>query len=88
MVAYYLVIAAYLAILSLLTVYCIHRYYILCAYFKYKKHPFTAADKPAQLPLVTIQLPVYNEMYVIRSAPCGWRCLELSERAAGNSGAG
>ena len=66
MIAYYLVIAAYLAILSLLTVYCIHRYYILCAYFKYKKHPFTAADQPAQLPLVTIQLPIYNEMYVIR----------------------
>ena len=66
MIAYYLVIAAYLVILCLLTVYCIHRYYILCAYFKYKKHPCTAADRPARLPFVTVQLPLYNEMYVIR----------------------
>ena len=66
MIAYYLVIAAYLAILCLLTVYCIHRYYILCAYFKYKKQPFTAADPPSQLPSVTVQLPFYNEMYVVR----------------------
>lgn len=66
MILYYLVIAAYLAILSLLTVYCIHRYYILYAYFKYKKHHFTTADPSAQLPAVTVQLPLYNEMYVIR----------------------
>lgn len=66
MVTYYLIIAAYLAILCLLTVYCIHRYYILCAYFKYKKQPCTAAQRPAGLPFVTIQLPIYNEMYVIR----------------------
>ncbi len=66
MIAYYLVIAAYLAILCLLTVYCVHRYYILCAYFKYKKLPCAPAVRPGQLPFVTIQLPLYNEMYVVR----------------------
>ncbi len=66
MILYYLVIAAYLAILFLLMVYCAHRYYIIYTYFKYKRRRFEAAHSLAQLPSVTIQLPVYNEMYVVR----------------------
>lgn len=65
MIFYYLVVAAYLAVLSLLMVYCIHRYYILCAYFRHKRHPIPLKPMPAALPPVTVQLPVYNEMYVI-----------------------
>ena len=66
MILYYLVITAYLAILSLLMVYCVHRYYVLYTYFKYKRRPLKAALPLAQLPSVTVQLPLYNEMYVVR----------------------
>jgi cellulose synthase/poly-beta-1,6-N-acetylglucosamine synthase-like glycosyltransferase len=66
MILNYIVIAAYLGILGLLTVYCIHRYYILYTYFKYRQHPYVVAEQPARLPPVTVQLPLYNEMYVIR----------------------
>ena len=62
----YSVTVSYLTILALLMVYCIHRYYILFTYFRYKRHPFPLKALPEKLPSVTVQLPVYNEMYVIR----------------------
>jgi cellulose synthase/poly-beta-1,6-N-acetylglucosamine synthase-like glycosyltransferase len=52
--------------LSLLMVYCLHRYSILFLYFKYKKKSKPLPSLPAPLPCVTVQLPVYNEMYVVQ----------------------
>jgi cellulose synthase/poly-beta-1,6-N-acetylglucosamine synthase-like glycosyltransferase len=56
----------YFATLAILSVYGLHRYDIIRTYFKYRKN---AAKEPqvrfAQLPPVTIQLPIYNERYVI-----------------------
>jgi cellulose synthase/poly-beta-1,6-N-acetylglucosamine synthase-like glycosyltransferase len=56
----------YFAILAILSVYGLHRYDIIRTYFKYRKN---ATKEPAarfeQLPPVTIQLPIYNERYVI-----------------------
>jgi len=66
MILPYTIVTAYLAILTLLMCYCIHRYLILFLYFKYKKTPFRVVPNSGELPSVTIQLPVYNEMYVIR----------------------
>ncbi len=66
MIFYYSVIVRYLSILALLMGYCMHRYYILFTYFRYKRHPFPLKALPEELPSVTVQLPVYNEMYVIR----------------------
>src|SRR2546423_500555 len=59
--------ASYLALIALLSLYGIHRYWILYLYFKYYKwaEPVPTPELPAQLPVVTIQLPVYNERYVV-----------------------
>ncbi len=56
----------YFTILAILSVYGIHRYEIIRTYFKYRKK---ATGEPASrfetLPPVTIQLPLYNERYVV-----------------------
>jgi cellulose synthase/poly-beta-1,6-N-acetylglucosamine synthase-like glycosyltransferase len=56
----------YFTILVILSVYGIHRYDIIRTYFKLRKN---ATKEPArrfeQLPPVTIQLPLYNERYVV-----------------------
>ena len=59
-----LTLAAYFFVLIVLAIYGWHRYYIVFLYMKYRdKGPKCAAAlDPA--PVVTIQLPLYNEMYV------------------------
>jgi cellulose synthase/poly-beta-1,6-N-acetylglucosamine synthase-like glycosyltransferase len=56
----------YFAVLALLSVYGIHRYDIIRTYFK---HRSKATGEPPrrfeQLPPVTVQLPLYNERYVV-----------------------
>src|SRR2546425_627149 len=56
----------YFTILIILSVYGIHRYDVIRTYFKYRKN---ATKEPTrrfeQLPPVTIQLPIYNERYVV-----------------------
>lgn len=58
------VVMLYFFVLSILAIFGMHRYYLVYLYLKNKK----AAPKPegqfAELPRVTIQLPMYNEMYV------------------------
>lgn len=57
---------AYLGVLAVLSVYGLHRYYVIYLFFRYyKRRPrrrpgFVAAECPT----VTIQLPIYNEYYV------------------------
>jgi cellulose synthase/poly-beta-1,6-N-acetylglucosamine synthase-like glycosyltransferase len=48
-----------------LSAYGIHRYFIIYLYFKNRHRRPTAPSKFALLPVVTIQLPIYNEIYVI-----------------------
>ena len=62
----YIIVGAYFVMLFLLMVCCVHRYSILFLYFKYKKKVKPPPSLPARLPCVTVQLPVYNEMYVVR----------------------
>ena len=56
----------YFTLLVILSVYGIHRYDIIRTYFKYRKN---ATGEPPQrfekLPPVTIQLPLFNERYVV-----------------------
>ncbi len=60
------ILIPYFTILVLLSIYGIHRYEIIRTYFKHRKK---ATGEPprrfAQLPRVTIQLPIFNEHYVI-----------------------
>jgi cellulose synthase/poly-beta-1,6-N-acetylglucosamine synthase-like glycosyltransferase len=63
----HLFMAAYLALIILLSFYGLHRYWILYLYFRYYKwvKPAPIPSLPDPLPVVTIQLPVYNERYVV-----------------------
>src|SRR5689334_19048284 len=59
-----LTLATYFFVLVILAVYGWHRYYLVYLYMKNKdKMPVPAGPLDA-LPPVTIQLPIYNEMYV------------------------
>src|ERR1700733_9446618 len=48
-----------------LSTYGIHRYSIIYLYFKNRHRKPAAISKFGVLPLVTVQLPIYNEIYVV-----------------------
>src|SRR6266568_199411 len=58
-------LAAYFFILIILAGYGWHRYYLVYAYMKHKDKVPVPLGHFDELPIVTIQLPVYNEMYVV-----------------------
>ncbi len=60
-----LVILPYFVILLVLCFYGFHRYRILYLYHKYRHNAPPQPQPFAQLPYVTIQLPLYNEQYVV-----------------------
>ena len=56
----------YFTVLAILSVYGLHRYEIIHTYFKHRKQATGEPPKRfEQLPRVTIQLPLYNERYVV-----------------------
>ena len=60
-----LTLAAYFFVLIILAVYGWHRYYLVYLYMRNRdKEPKPGAAARSRLPVVTIQLPLYNEMYV------------------------
>jgi cellulose synthase/poly-beta-1,6-N-acetylglucosamine synthase-like glycosyltransferase len=60
-----LILVLYFFILSILAVYGWHRYYIVYLYTKNRDNVPRLPDRGFDsLPVVTIQLPIYNEMYV------------------------
>src|SRR4029079_11873438 len=62
-----LILVLYFFVLSILAIYGWHRYYLVYRYMKNRDkvpNPELPPPMPAQLPRVTIQLPIYNEMYV------------------------
>ena len=54
----------YLSVLVGLSAYGIHRYVIIYLFLKYRKHASIPLSHFEQLPMVTVQLPLYNEVYV------------------------
>lgn len=60
------ILVPYFTILAILSIYGLHRYDVIRTYFKYRKK---RVDQPLlhfnALPPVTIQLPLYNERYVV-----------------------
>ena len=59
-----LILATYFFVLVILAVYGWHRYYLVYLYMKNKDRQPVPAGVLETLPPVTIQLPIYNEMYV------------------------
>ncbi|MEY4581130.1 MAG: hypothetical protein RL701_5833 [Pseudomonadota bacterium] len=58
------VIALYLVVLSILGLYGFHRGHLLFLYWRHRKEATTPTGYFTDLPRVTVQLPMYNEMYV------------------------
>jgi cellulose synthase/poly-beta-1,6-N-acetylglucosamine synthase-like glycosyltransferase len=59
-----LTLAAYFFVLIILAVYGWHRYYLVYLYMRNRAKEPKAGPQLNPLPVVTIQLPLYNEMYV------------------------
>src|ERR1044071_8099376 len=59
-----LILGTYFFVLVILAVYGWHRYYLVYLYMKHKDKVPVPGTPLAELPRVTIQLPIYNEMYV------------------------
>jgi cellulose synthase/poly-beta-1,6-N-acetylglucosamine synthase-like glycosyltransferase len=56
----------YFVVLTLLATYGIHRYTLVYLYYKNKKNQTTEPEqKFSELPCVTVQLPIFNEQFVI-----------------------
>ena len=56
----------YFVVLILLAFYGMHRYQLVYLYYKHRKNKVTApASHFEELPRVTIQLPIFNEQYVV-----------------------
>ena len=59
------ILGAYVFSLSILFLFGSHGFVMIYYYFKNKdKNPVEKADQGDQ-PMVTVQLPVYNELYVV-----------------------
>jgi cellulose synthase/poly-beta-1,6-N-acetylglucosamine synthase-like glycosyltransferase len=59
-----LILIAYFFVLSILGIYGWHRYYLVYEYMKNKDRVPGPPPPMAEVPVVTIQLPIFNEMYV------------------------
>src|SRR5882724_11830358 len=57
--------ACYLAVLLGLSGYGIHRYFIIYLFLKNRKRASVPAGQFRELPKVTVQLPIFNEVYVV-----------------------
>src|SRR6185436_3960971 len=57
-------LSAYFFVLIVLAIYGWHRYYLVYLYMRYRDKEPKAGPALDPLPVVTIQLPLYNEMYV------------------------
>ena len=68
------ILAAYFFVLVILAVYGWHRYFLVYLYMKHKDQQPVPRAMLNPLPVVTVQLPLYNEMYVAErliDAVCG-----------------
>jgi cellulose synthase/poly-beta-1,6-N-acetylglucosamine synthase-like glycosyltransferase len=58
-------LAAYYAVLALLALYGAHRALMVRLYYRHRREVPRPAGDLAVLPRVTVQLPIYNEVYVV-----------------------
>src|SRR5438270_4410030 len=59
------VLGTYLGVLLVLALYGFHRSSLVWLYYRNKKNRPRPAGRFSDLPAVTVQLPLYNEMYVV-----------------------
>lgn len=63
-----LILSVYAAALLILFLFAIHALSMVVFYLRLRPHdpPLDNAGSPSELPVVTIQLPIYNELHVVR----------------------
>src|SRR3989337_3983522 len=59
-----LILVSYFFVLSILAIYGWHRYYLVYLYMTTKARAPLPAPELTVFPRVTVQLPIFNEMYV------------------------
>jgi cellulose synthase/poly-beta-1,6-N-acetylglucosamine synthase-like glycosyltransferase len=59
------IVIAYFAILAILSFYGLHRYMMVFLFHKYQNRSTAPESRFEEMPRVTVQLPAYNEMYVM-----------------------
>jgi cellulose synthase/poly-beta-1,6-N-acetylglucosamine synthase-like glycosyltransferase len=59
------ILIPYFVLLGVLSIFGAHRYGLIYLYLKNKRNALKPAGNFAQLPRVTIQLPIFNERYVV-----------------------
>jgi cellulose synthase/poly-beta-1,6-N-acetylglucosamine synthase-like glycosyltransferase len=64
-VVYWSVLTLYFGSLGVMTLYGFHRWYLVWLYLRHRGRPAEPAGRFDELPRVTVQLPLYNEMYVV-----------------------
>ncbi|MDD5541901.1 MAG: glycosyltransferase [Acidobacteriia bacterium] len=55
----------YFTVLTILAMYGFHRYHLVYLYFKHRANRAKITSRFDSLPRVTIQLPIFNELYVV-----------------------
>jgi cellulose synthase/poly-beta-1,6-N-acetylglucosamine synthase-like glycosyltransferase len=60
-----IILAAYFFVLAILALYGWHRYYLVFLYAKHRGNVPKPLPPLDPLPVVTVQLPIFNEMYVV-----------------------
>jgi cellulose synthase/poly-beta-1,6-N-acetylglucosamine synthase-like glycosyltransferase len=55
----------YFIVLFVLALYGLHRYWLVYNFYKYRKNVLAAPPEMKEWPRVTVQLPIFNERYVI-----------------------
>jgi len=58
------VMYVYFAILAILCIYGFHRYFMVYLYYRHARRAPKIEKTFENLPVVTVQLPIFNEMYV------------------------
>ncbi|HXG00252.1 MAG TPA: glycosyltransferase [Bacteroidota bacterium] len=60
-----LVLIAYIVSLTILFIFGLQGFIMIYYYLKFRNKKHTAASLPSEYPAVTVQLPIYNERYVV-----------------------
>ncbi len=61
----YIIFTIYVLALSYIAIFCLMQFHLLFKYYKHRKVVEQAQYSPKEYPFVTVQLPIFNEMYVV-----------------------
>ncbi len=61
----YIIFGIYIFALTYIATFCLMQFHLLFKYYKHRKIVKTVEIQPDEYPFVTVQLPIFNEMYVV-----------------------